>query len=332
MNRLQSAWQGWVHLLEHREPATALAFLRIAMGLVLLFEMASVWSTGLIDVLWLRPEHGGYRNYTTTGSWLVDLLGGPEPAVIYGLVGLNVAAGLALVMGVASRLAALVGLQAFLAIAWTNGHTGGSYDPLITNLLWLLVLADSGSTGSLTALRRTGSWWPNNPVPAWPRYLVMGQMVAIYCSTGLQKVSASWVPGGDLSALYYILQQPSWQITELHFVAWVYPLTQAATLVTWCFEVFSPLLILAMWFRYTHARPGRLRAWSNRRDLRSVWLLVGVFLHLGIMMTMKVGTFSVVCLATYPCFFHADELRRFPGLRRWLQPPSPGGTASPQSE
>ncbi len=324
-----SLWHRWAHRLDHREPAHGLAILRMGMGFVLVFELVSVARLGLIELLWLGTEAGGYRDYQTTGSWLVNALGGPSPSLIYTLAGLGITAGIALMVGVLPRLAALVGLQVFLALAWVNTHSGGSYDPLITNLLWLLVLADSASTGSLTARLRTGTWWPDTPTTAWPRYLVIGQMVTLYTSTGLQKVSASWVPGGDLSALYYILQQPTWQRTDMTAVASIYPLTQLATLVTWLFEVGAPVLIVAFWFRATADRPGVLRHWFNRLDIRFWWLAVGVVMHVGIMATMDVGTFSMVCLATYPCFFHADELKRFGRFlarRPQLPQPSPRGT------
>ena len=302
-------WRRWEALLAHKEPAHGLAILRIGMGVVLLVELASVTFSGLVPVLWMHVDDGGYRAYTLTGSWLVDALGGPSPGLIWTLVATAMLCGVALVLGVASRLAALLGLQAFLALAWVNGHAGGSYDPLITNLLWLVVLADGGSTGGLAARLRTGRWWPDVEVSAWPRYLVMGQIVTLYASTGLQKVSASWVPGGDLSALYYILQQPSWHRYDMSWVAWIHPLTQLFTLTTWVFEVGSPVLIFAMWARATRASAGPLRRLSNRIDLRSWWLGVGVMMHLGIMLTMDVGSFSIACLSSYACFFHADELK-----------------------
>lgn len=305
----RSLWRRWEALLAHKEPAHGLALLRIGLGLVLLVELLSVSLRGLVPMLWMHVDDGGYRAYTRTGAWLVDLLGGPTPPLVWSLVGVGLLSGLGLLLGVASRLAAFLGLQSFLALAWINGHAGGSYDPLITNLLWLMVLADGGSTGSLAARLRTGRWWPDAEVSAWPRYLVVGQMVALYASTGLQKVSASWVPGGDLSALYYILQQPSWHRTDMSWVASVYPLTQLLTLTTWVFEVGSPVLLVAFWARATRATAGPLRRFCNRIDLRSWWLATGALMHIGIMLTMDVGSFSLACLAAYGCFFHADELK-----------------------
>jgi len=302
-------WSRWKALLAHKEPAHGLAFLRIGLGFILLVELLSVSLSGLVPTLWMHVDHGGYRAYTLTGAWLIDALGGPAPGLIWTLVALGMLSSVALLLGVGTRIAAFVGLQSFLALAWTNGHAGGSYDPLITNLLWLMVLADGGSTGSLTAKMRTGRWWPDVEVSAWPRYLVVGQMVAVYTATGMQKVSASWVPGGDLSALYYILQQPSWHRFDMSWAASVYPLTQLLTLLSWLFEVGSAVLIFALWARASRQSAGPLRRFSNRVDLRMWWLGFGLLMHIGIMLLMDVGTFSIACISTYACFFHADELK-----------------------
>ncbi len=302
-------WSRWKATLAHTEPAHGLAVLRMGMGLVLVIEMLSVWSADLVPMLWLTPEDGGYLTSQQSGSFLVNALGGRTTTLIWGLWATSLVAGLSLLAGVFPRVAAFIGMEAFFAITWVNPHAGGSYDMLISNLLLLLVFAQSGATGSVVAKWKTGRWWPDTPVPAWPRYLVIGQMVTMYTSTGFQKVSASWVPGGDLSALFYILQQPSWQRFDMTWAAQVYPLTQAATLGTWLFEVGAPILLVAFWFRRTHDKPGRVRAWFNRWDIRSIWLAIGVAMHVGIMLLMEVGTFSVVCVFSYACFFHADEFK-----------------------
>ena len=319
-------WTRWVSRLDHREPAHGLAIFRLLMGAILLMELVGLARRDLVTLLWTSVEDGGYRTYGKTASWLFNAIGGPTPELVWGFWALCSLSGLLLVLGVVPRLAAFIALQTFLALAWINSHAGGSYDMLFTNMLWLLVLADSSATGSLTARWRTGRFWPDTPVPAWPRYLIVGQMVTVYLSTGLQKVSASWVPGGDLSALYYILQQPSWQRFDMTGAAWLYPVTQLGTLLTWVFEVGSPVLVLAFWYRATRDRPGRFRRWCNRVDLRSIWLCIGAVLHLGIMFTLDVGQFSPVCLASYVCFFHADELKGVAkklSSRRSAPPPTP---------
>lgn len=305
-----NAWSRFVALLDTREDGRALAIVRILVGLSIVAALLEVVLPGALPLIWLDVTDGGYRPLGK-GPWLIRQLGGPTPEVVWGLTALTLLAGGALAAGLYSRVAAFVALQGYLAVAWLNGHTAGSYDFVATNALWLMVLAQADATGGLRARLRTGTWWPRVQVPAWPRWLIVVQLVLMYTSTGLQKVSAHWVPGGDMGALYYIMQQPSWQRFDLSFAATVYPLTQAATLGTWLWEVGAPLLLLAFWFRRTRSRGGWLRATANRIDARAWYALFGVLMHTGIHVLMDVGPFSYLSLALYPALFSPDEHARW---------------------
>ena len=136
---------------------------------------------------------------------------------------------------------------------------------------------------------------------------IRDRLVLVYGTTGLQKLSAHWLPGGELSALYYIMQQPSWQRIDMAWLAPFYPLTQAATLTTWCWEICAPLLLLAYVFRSTRTRPGRMRGWMNTHDFRTLYAAFGIAMHLGIFLTMEVGPFTWISLAFYACLWHPDE-------------------------
>lgn len=304
-----NAWARFVSLLDTREDGRALSMVRILVGLSVLAALLEVVLPGALPVIWLDAADGGYRPLGE-GPWLMRHLGGPTPSRVWGLVGLTMTAAGALTLGVYARVAAFVALQGFLAVAWLNGHTAGSYDFVVTNSLWLLVLSRSDATGGLLARWRTGRWWPDVQVPAWPRWLMVVQLVLMYSSTGLQKVSTHWVPGGDMAALYYIMQQPSWQRFDLSWTAWVHPLTQLATLGTWLWEVGSPVLLLAFWYRRTRGGGGWLRATLNRIDARSLFALFGALVHAGIHALMDVGPFSYVSIALYPALFSPDELRQ----------------------
>ena len=319
-----SIWRRWVGLLATREVATSLALVRVATGLSMLYAIASVVGADLVGGLWLDAEFGGIRSYRAH-PWLIELLGGPTPAVIWSLVGAIFAGSFGLILGVLPRVSALVVLQSHLALTWLNGQAGGSYDDLFGNMLFLLMLADSSATLSLTCRLRTGRWTSRRLVASWPRWLMVSQLVIMYLSTGTHKLSVYWVPGGDLSALYYILQQPSWQRWDMSWVAWAFPLTQLATLSTWFFENGSPLLILAFWYRHTRTRPGRLRALFNRIDFRTLFALFGLGLHLGIMVLMDVGPFSIITLSFYIALYSPDELHRWVG---WLAARLPAISAS----
>jgi hypothetical protein len=257
--------------------------------------------TGTASAIWLDDAHGGLRDITAAG-WRVDLLGGATPDVVYPLIALSFALGLGSLLGLGGRLMVFAHLQVFSALVAINTLTGGSYDELMANTLWLVVLAPSTATLSLDCKRTTGAWTSDLPHPGWARGLMVFQLVLMYTSTGWQKLSAHWVPGGDLLALYYILQQPSFARWDHAWVAWVAPLTQLATLVSWLWEVFGPLWLVAWLKRAGAERAGRPHpaGWSR---IFWLWTALGVTFHLGIEALMDVGPFGWASLALYPALF-----------------------------
>lgn len=326
------AWRRFVAMLSQQEGGASLALFRICIGLCVLYTFGLVLALDLPTLLWVDKAMGGYRSLGD-GPLLVSWLGGPQPTVVHALLAGTLAAGLALTLGVGSRVAAFVALQGTLALTWTNGHAGGSYDDLLTNALWLLVLARSDATLSLSCRLRTGAWTSAQQVSSWPRWLAVLQLVVMYASTGSQKLSAHWLPGGDLAALYYILQQPSWQRWDMRWIAGFFPLTQAATLLTWLWEISSPLVLLGFWARRVPAAAvgwrGRVAPLLRRFDPRLLLCAVGIPMHLTTLVLMEVGPFSLISLSYYWCLFHPDELQRLLGrLRRGQAPPQPG-TATP---
>src|SRR5262245_3628865 len=246
----RGAWGRWLTFLGHREPGTSLALFRIACGLCVLYTLGSPLLHGLASVLWLDRADGGYHDLGEP-PWLFRLVGGLHPSTFWPMFAAGLVAALALTAGLGGRVAALLTLLPFKAITDANPSPRGCDDYLLCNALWLLVLADSTATLSLRCRLRTGHWTSDRLVSAWPRYLVIYQIVLVYWATGMQKVSLAWTPLGDGSALYYILQEPVWQRTDMTWIAHIYPLIQFLTIATWLWEVTAPLVLLAFWYRAT---------------------------------------------------------------------------------
>ncbi len=303
-------WEGFVARLEHREPATSLALFRIAMGVAVLATLGPVLSADLVVPLWVDQAEGGFRPLQARHP-LVELLGGPTLATARLLVGAGLLAGTLLVLGLGGRLPALLALASMMAIFSLSPGTGGGHDRLHTNGLWLLVLAPSTATLSLDArlFSAPRRWCSDRAVPAWARYLAVVQLVAVYCATGLQKVGPEWFPWGGGSALYYALQNPIWARFPHAWVAEPVPyaLSVLGTTTAWWWEVLAPVWLLCFWFRATRERPGRLRAWALRVDLRALWAAYGLLMHLTLALLMNLGPFSLVTVGFYACLFHPDE-------------------------
>ncbi|MCB9567113.1 MAG: hypothetical protein H6710_07880 [Myxococcales bacterium] len=308
------AWDAWLRVLERREGGEALAVFRILSGLAILYTYIPVIAAGLVEIAWLDVEYGGYRPLTGKGSWLITALGGLTPELVWSLVGVGLVSGLALTLGVGGRvggrIVAFVALQTLLALSMINGDAKGSYDALLNNSLWLLVLGDGTATLSLDARRRGGGWRSALEVAAWPRYLIIAQIITVYASTGIHKVSAFWLPMGGYTALYYILLQPTWHRWEMYWIAWLFPLTQLLTALTWIWEVSFPLVGIHLYLRQKPGPRGRLGRLLTRWDLRTPYVLFGVSMHLMIFALMEVGPFSLITLAYYPCLYRPEELRR----------------------
>jgi len=305
--RLLTTWRFWVTLFNRREPADTIACFRIAIGLVMLYSLLSIAYFDLVEVLWVDAAAGGYRTLGQ-GNWLLAWCGGPTPAVVNGCHAVAVAGAALTVVGWGGRPVLFITLQAYAALISINGDTVGGYDFLLTNAMWLLVLSDCMATRSLRCRRATGSWRSDVAVPAWPRYLAVFQLLVMYTATGLYKLKPEWTPGGDFSALFAVFQDPTWRRFDMDFTAWIFPLTQVGTAVTWLFEISSWWMLVVFYCRYTPHRGGRLRAVLNRWDLRRLFTAIGMCLHIGILVTLNVGPFSWVTLSYYLCMWGPDEI------------------------
>ena len=279
--RRRRLWSRWTGLLNEWEPGTSLALFRIACGLTVLCTIGSVVLHGLAPAIWLDFADGGYAELGEP-PWLFELIGGVNPTTLWWVIAVAVAAGAATTVGFGGRFSVFVTLQTYMALASINPHIGSCDDQLIGNALWLLVLSRSTATLSVDCLVRTGAWTSAALVPAWPRYLAIFQLVLVYCATRIQKLSHTWTAAGGYSALYYILQVPSWQRFDMSWLAWVYPLTQFATATTGLWEVLSPLLLLALWYRRTPERPGRFRVLFNKIHFRKLFIVTGILMHLAV--------------------------------------------------
>jgi Vitamin K-dependent gamma-carboxylase len=305
---VRSWWSRWVRLLDTRESGESLAMLRIVAAATVLGTLAHAGWSGAASLLWVAPEQGGVG--TDVGgplAWLGGL--GPGPIRILLFVALSSATLLG--VGLFTRAAAFGTWLSARALLFANPWSGGAGDDVLSNVLFILVFADSGRVWSVDARRRARD--PGGAaglVPAWPRYLAVGQLVTIYIGAGWHKMSASWMPHGSLDAVWYSLHNPLWQRAPMPTGAWLGRLSQALTLGTWLFEVGSPLVLLAFYFRATAARPGRLRGWFNRWDVRAIYLACGLGLHLGIEATMEVGCFFGAMMALYAACLTPSEWRR----------------------
>ena len=309
----------WIALMDRRESPLSLALVRVLVSLVVLYDLALIGWYGLPTFLWGSTEIGGLVNYEAAflpsyWSWLPR-----SEWVPIGLWVTCVASLAAFGGGFLTRFSGLIFLLTYAQTALINNAADRGIDRMIRIVLILLLFSGSGKTLSLDAKLRTGSFFGDGTlVPAWPRYLIIGQLILMYWCAGVAKFAVTWFPWGGYSALYYILQDPIYATMDWSFLAHpaLYWTTQVGTAVSHAWEWTVPVLLLAYYFRATRERPGRLRAAFNRLRVREVYIVVGATFHVLLFATLHLGIFPAAMLAFYPAFFHPDEFRTLTRRRR----------------
>jgi uncharacterized membrane protein YphA (DoxX/SURF4 family) len=304
MTRLVRAWRWWVALCDRREPATAQALVRITVATVLLVDLLMVWRLDLVRVLWTPPPVGFAFPYD---GW--SRIFGDDQAVV--LFGLCVGGLVTLLLGAATRLACVVVVVAGAQLGHLAPDGERGIDTLLRIVVAILAFSHGHAKWSVDAWvrRRLGRPFPRE-VPAWPRYLLLLQLLWVYSSGGQNKAGAEWGPMGNFAALGNALTDPHFARFAPGWVGAIDPLPRIATAVTMAFEFTAPIYLVLMYFAATRERPGRLRRICNRLHLRWLWIATGLAFQLGIAIGLDLGIFPWGMLALYPVLLLPEELER----------------------
>lgn len=306
--------QKWVELWNQREVPTVLALIRISIGLVLLWDLGHVALLELTEVLFAPPLEGGLPSNLLKRDPLPEVYRYFPQVGETGVWTFRVClASVALwTLGIGTRFTGLVALLSYAQLGLILPLGDRGIDMMLRNVMVLLLFSGSHKALSVDAWLRTGSLRGDGALqPAWPRHLIILQLVVMYFSAGVQKTALAWTPFGGYTALYIILQDP--HVSRFGDGPWMdtlLPLLRLGTAATHIFEWTAPAMLVAYWLRYTHTRGGRLRAFVKRWRPHWFWILVGVGLHVGIAVTMNLGIFPFAMLALYWAWFHPSELPR----------------------
>ena len=317
-----SRFTRWVQIWDARERPDVLAVVRLLVGAVVLYDLITVVELDLTAGLYAPLEAGGMGN-PLGRSQVPGLYRWFEPSVgtATAATWLAMAAAGSFMVGAGTRMSALILVLTWAQLASVLPPADRGIDMLLRNVLVILMCSGCGQAWSLDARLRTGRWQGSGAqVPAWPRLLLVCQLLVVYGTAGVQKVGISWLPMGEWSALYIVLRDPAFGLLSLSTLDRFYGLTQVATGLSWLWEWATPLAALAWWYRATRQRSGRLRAWMNSHGFYWKWVCLGACFHLGTAATMQLGVFPFGMLALYPCFFHPDTWR---SLKR-KKPPATG--------
>jgi hypothetical protein len=309
---MRRCWQRYAAFWGEREAPDSLALLRITFGIALIANLLEQLLAGNVREFYALPEQGGIFPFQRPESGLslfrLPFLR-PTALVVFLLVWGQMLAAVLLLVGLWTRLAALVCfvLQVTLYDRMDLFAFGG--DNIFRVFLYLMVLSPAGAAWSLDARWRGKG---RSEVPRWPRRLFLFQLTVVYVSTGLYKIGSTWSVLGGWRSLYLALNLPGIARWPGNWAAWVYPLTQVGTFISKWWEITFFLVPINLFLRRYPNKPGRgrLRRLLARWDLRLLYVPLGVILHLSLTVLLDLGVFSVAMVSLYPCLFHPHESRR----------------------
>lgn len=314
MSAIGRAAQGWVRLWDLREPPLALALVRIGIALVFLWDFATVLRFQLVSAIWAPIEDGGIgpATHAVPVSIVYEWLGASAGSARL-VFGVACASAVTLLLGLFTRTSALLLVLSYAQLAQLSPEADRGIDTLLRNVLLILACSAAGATLSLDARLFRGRFVRDDPQPAWPRYLIVLQLVVLYFWAGMLKQSVPWTSLDRYSALFIVMSQPHYATFALPpaLMAVIAPLLQLSTIGTLVFERGSIFLPLMLWLRATRARGGRLRDFVNRARLLEVWVSLGVIFHLGLAVGLELGIFPWGCLALYPALASPYTLARW---------------------
>ena len=301
---MMGVWKRWIGWCTTTEVGTTLAAVRIGLGVLIFIDIITLIASGIGFSLFSPLKDGGMAGNMARNP-IVALMGGPSASLTAGLLWGGLVVSVALTVGIGGRVTSFLMLQILVLIQSFSPDICGGYDRLFTNALWLLVLGNSTATLSLDARIRTGQWTSDRLIFAWPRYLLVHQLVVMYVATGLVKTSSLWDP--PFHALYYALHRMPYIRIEAPWLSDILPLLQLGTVTTHWWE--TSFFLVGLWFMAVNGWLGsRLIPLAKKYDLRWPYLGTGVVMHLLVWATLDVGPFTWVTFVYYLPLFSPTEL------------------------
>jgi hypothetical protein len=206
-------------------------------------------------------------------------------------LGLSALSFLAMAAGLFSRVATVAAFASMYLLARWNALPLSAAHQVLRCMLFCLIWADTGRVWSVDAWwgRRRGRPARSAPPLIWPQQLIRIQVAAIYLVTGLWKLNnVLWRDG---SALHYVYENHQFRRFAMPESGWVDATTTLATYLTLAWELTFSFLVM-------------------HRRTRRVALALGVAIHLGMWLTLELGPFSWIMLASYVAFLEPNTLAR----------------------
>lgn len=263
-----------------------LVWFRLGAGVLIATEHAGAVVRGH-PVQYLAARH----HFTYLLAPLPNLPG----AVLYGLYAAVVGAGLAVAAGWHYRAAAAVLCGGCWSLFLLDSTTYINHHYLFCLVAGLLLVVPAHHAASLDV--RAGRVAAAATVPAWTRYLLLGQLGIVYFFAGLAKLNPDWLAARPLTS-WLSHKGERWLVGPLLTLPWLPWLMSYAGLL------LDLLIVPLLLWRAT-------RPWA--------YAAAAVF-HLSNVVIFGLGTFPWFSLLMTALFFDPDFPRRLPGaVGRWFR-------------
>lgn len=306
---MKRLWPAWRHFWFEPEETSTLALVRIAFGLVVLAWTLSL--TGDIEAFFTRSGILPGSSYPgeAAASWgLLDHVEG-QIAATGVLVALTLAS-LCLIVGQDTRVAAAVVFVGIVSLEHRNPFVFNAGDGLIRIIAFYLMLAPSGESLSLDRWRRARQTFWEFPARApWALRLMQVQLSILYLAGVWNKLASdTWNDGTAVSLAVRLEDLQRFEPPDAIATSEL-----ASNLLTYGTIAIEASLGVLVW----------------NRTLRPYVLALGVCMHLGIDLSLRVGLFGFALFVLYIAFLPPQAVStRLLALRDWISDrsarPSPG--------
>ena len=270
-------WDRWLGYTFAPVDTRVLALVRIGVAVCVVLDLLRVVQLGLVDALFVPFEQGGIGGVDESPFVLDELVG----ATVAGPLAMWVTIGcmVCVALGVGVRPALVVGLLAYsqLGHGFPPGDRG--IDRILRLVMLFLLFSDSHRRYALGGGER------KNTTTAWTQETLAFLLALIYLSAGLAKVAATpqWFLFSGTPVLYRVMADPLAGHIDAVFWADYFLLFHVAEAIAVVTELAAFVLL------WPRARP--------------YWASIGIFVHIGIALTMKLGMFSFGMMSLYPVLF-----------------------------
>ena len=291
-----------LHFFTCRENATSIALCRIGIGLTLSLHALRLLTSDTAQIALVHRSHGGLGVY----HGALRAIGGATPDNVNALVGALTISGFFVALGLMTRASLFSSWALLHMVSALNPYAQGDYDRLLSQSLFLLLWSGCEKAFSLDQRIHPKLKGGDPTVPLWPRFLIVFHLALLYVGSAMSKISLSWLPFGDGSALWHLAHHPLWVRTSMPpLPIALYDISTVMTRCVWFWEFAWFAWFVFAWLpsqrKHQNAEGASSRLAKIRERVSAGHLAFGICFHITAECFLEIGPFSFAVLSLYFC-------------------------------